>query len=172
MNFNRQAIRLFRGVLVAFCAILCGVIVHEMVRPYRLAYHASSPGQDKGAVAETRGGADEVVPPLDAFSEIMKRPLFREDRRPFVPPPAPPPQEPETPRPAEPDIAAQISLRATIIIGTKRSALIQVLGDGKQQKLRQGEVFNGWTLADVQSDSISMKKGDEVRHIELNTGPS
>ena len=171
MNFNREAIRLFRGVLVGLCAILCGVTAYELVRPYRPAYPASSPAQDKGAVAAAMGTADEAVPPMEAFSEITERPLFREDRRPFVPPPAPP-QEPEMPPPAEPDITTQIALRATIIIGDKRIALIQVHGNDEQQKIRQGEAFNGWTLADVQSDSISMKKGDEVRRIELNTGPS
>ena len=172
MNFNQQAIRFFRGILVALCAILCGVTVYEMARPYRLTYPAPSAGQDKGAPTETGEAADAALPPINAFAEIIERPLFREDRRPFVPPPAPPPQTPEAPRPAEPDITEQISLRATIIIGAKRIALIQVLGDSKQQKLRQGEVFNGWTLADVQSDSIAMKKGDEVRRIELKTGPS
>lgn len=172
MNFNRQVIRLFQGGLVALCAILCGVTAYELVRPYRPAYPAPSPSQDKDAVAATTGTGDEAVPPMEAFSEIMERPLFREDRRPFVPPPAPPAQEPEMPPPVEPDITTQIALRATIIIGDKRIALIQVHGNDEQQKIRQGEAFNGWTLADVQSDSISMKKGDEVRRIELNTGPS
>ena len=172
MNINQQASRVFGRTLVVLCAILCGVTVYELGRPYYPAYDETSVSRGEQAVAETPVAANEALPSIDAFSEIIERPLFMENRRPFVPPAPVVTKKPETPRPAEPDITTQISLRATIIIGDKRIALIQVLGDGKQQQLRQGEAFNGWTLAEIQTDSISMKKGNEVRRIDLNTGPS
>ena len=159
-------------VLVVLCAIFCGITAYELVRPYYPVYDATSSNRDEEPSAETSVAVSEAIPSVDAFSEIIERPLFMENRRPFVPPAPVVTEKPETPRPAEPDITTQISLRATIIIGDKRIALIQVLGDGKQQTLRQGEAFNGWTLADIQTDSISMKKGNEVRRIDLNTGPS
>lgn len=172
MNINQQALRVFSRALAVLCAISCVVTTCELVRPYDTAYDAAFIDGGEEAPADTTMPASETIPAIDAFSEIIERPLFMENRRPYVPPAPVVTKKPETPRPEEPDIATQISLRATIIIGDKRTALIQVIVDGKQQKLRQGEAFNGWTLADVQTDSISMKKGNEVRRIDLNTGPS
>ena len=80
--------------------------------------------------------------------------------------------EPEPVIMVEPDITEQISLRATIIIGKKRIALVQELAIGKQRRLNQGDAYNGWTLTRVETDGISMQKGEEVRQIELKKGQS
>lgn len=112
------------------------------------------------------------IPLIEAFAEIIERPLFMENRRPYVAPTPVVVREPE-PEPVvlvEPDITEQVSLRATIIIGEKRIALVQELAAGKQRRLAQGEAYNGWILTNVETDGISMQKGEEARQIKLKKG--
>ena len=109
--------------------------------------------------------ASRPAPPLDTYSEVVERPLFREDRRPYIPEPT---VEREPPGDTGPDITTLISLSATVINEDERIALIERKQDRKLQQLRQGEEFNGWTLNQIQADDITMQKGQETRHITLS----
>ena len=86
-------------------------------------------------MAEVQSGTNRPVPPPEAFSEIIERPLFMENRRPFVPAPN---KKRERPGPVEPDISAQISLSAIAITDDKRIALIENNRDRKLKKTQAG----------------------------------
>lgn len=167
MSVNPQALRFLQVVLIALCVIFSGYTLYELVRPYRLSSAALSTDQDALAVSEIQTRVNRPILPPEAFSEIVERPLFMENRRPFVPPASKGSKEPKRPHQTEPDISTQISLSAIIIADDERIALIENNRDKKLQKLRQGEAFNGWTLTDIQNNSIAMQRGQETRHIEL-----
>ena len=173
MKQKRTPLRNTRRSLTVLCVVLAGAAVYELVRPHhipQLVRQAGRASQDVTALLPQREGD---VPPLETFVEIIERPLFTENRRPYVAPAPAVIREPEpVVAPVEPDITEQISLRATIIIGKKRIALIRELAIGKQRRLNQGEAYNGWTLTHVETDGISMQKGEEVRQIELKKGQS
>lgn len=172
MKHKRKPLRNTRRAMTVLCVILAGAAVYELARPHRIAQlelKAGRNAEDLSALLQEREGD---IPPLAAFAEIIERPLFMENRRPYVAPAPVVVREPEPAAPVEPDITEQIALRATIIIGKKRIALIQELAIGKQRRLNQGEAYNGWTLTRVETDGISMQKGEEVRQLELKKGQS
>lgn len=173
MKHKRKSFRNTRRMLTVLCVILAIAAVYELVRPHRIPQLEHQAGRDAKAVSALLQEREGDIPPIAAFAEIIERPLFMENRRPYVAPAPVVVREPE-PEPVapEPDITELIALRATIIIGKKRIALIQELAIGKQRRLIQGEAYNGWTLTRVETDGISMQKGEEVRQIELKKGQS
>ena len=165
MKLSQQALRITRLTLIAMCVLSSCLMVYEWVRPYGLSANPPLISPDKEvAVAAPETLANRPVPPLGTFSEMIERPLFREDRSPYVPEA---PTEPEQPRDTGPDITTQISLSAIVIDEDERIALIERRQDKKLQQLRQGEKFNGWTLNQIQADDITMQKGQETRQIAL-----
>ena len=172
MKQKHKPLRNIRYILMALCVILAGVAVYELVRPHYVPQLEQEAGQDAGtgSASALLQELEGELPPIEAFVEIIQRPLFMENRRPYVAPVALREPEPEPVAPVEADITEQVSLRATIIIGEKRIALIQELAIGKQRRLRQGETYNGWTLVNVETDGISMQRGEEVRQIALEKG--
>lgn len=165
MKLRQQTMRITLAGLAAMCLLLSGITLYEWVRPFRLSTDTPliQPNKEP-AVAEPKALANRPVSSLETFSEIIERPLFRKDRRPYVPET---PIEPEPVRDTRPDITTQISLSAVVIDGDERIALIERKHDKKLQQLRQGETFNGWTLNHIQADDITMQKGQETRQIAL-----
>ena len=173
MKQTRKPLRNTRRMLAALCVILAFAAVYQLARPHRLPQLEREAGRDAEDLSALLRETAGAMPPLAAFAEIIERPLFMENRRPYVAPAPVAVRAPEpAPAPVEPDITEQISLRATIIIGEKRIALVQDLAVGKQRRLKQGESFNGWTLTHVETDGISMQKGEETRQIALKKGQS
>ena len=106
--------------------------------------------------------------PLSEYSQIIERPLFREDRRPFVPVET---VVEENKRKGKSPVSRmkpdELLLLAVIITNETRIALIQSGRNKKIRKVIVGEVIDDWTLDDVQPGLISLKKGDEVKTLEL-----
>ena len=171
-NLNSQALRYFQGLLVTICGILFLFTVYELIRPYQLFPAAPSIERDEQTVVETQASVIRPALPQEAFSEIVERPLFMENRRPYVPPVSKGPKEPKRPHQVETDILTLISLSAIVITKDKRIALIEDNRTRKLQQLRRGETFNGWTLTDIRTNSIAMQKGQDTRQIELVVKPS
>ncbi len=172
MKLKRQPLHRFQRVLLALCVVLSAYTIYELFRPQQASEFAQTTEQDTQTIAALLQQAGVDIPPIETFVEIIERPLFMQDRRPYVAPAPVVIREPEPQAPAAPDITEQISLRATIIIGEKRIALIQELANGSQLRLNQGEAYNGWTLTGVETGEISMKKGEEVKQIQLKKGQS
>ena len=173
MNFNQRTLSWTRNSLLVLCALSVGLTAYELVRPYGLSPGAAPVDRDEPARIEANIVDVEVIPPIDAFSAIIDRPLFMENRKPFVPPPVPvKAKKPKRPRPAAPDILEQVLLSAVVLTKHKRIALIQIDRNKKLQKLMQGEKLHGWTLTSIQSGGISVQRGSKTRHIALTVKPS
>lgn len=108
------------------------------------------------------------LPPLTDYAEIIERPLFMEDRRPFVPPEVVTPAKPTTRKaPATRRQEQTFSLSAIIITDDKRIALLESGREKKLHKVSQGDELDGWTIVDIAPNKISMQKGTETREMEL-----
>jgi len=111
-----------------------------------------------------------VFPKIVAFDEVIQRPLFNETRLPFVEP------EPElkqtVTKPNErsrkkPKKQEQYSLSAVVMTPDKQIAILQS-GRGKTlQRVALGEMIDGWSLDEVTSHSVQLKKGEEIKKLEL-----
>ena len=164
MKLKRQTLRSAHGGLLLACVLFVGATVYELVRPYPVTPATALLNQEKTSATGPITTTGRDVPPLSAFSEIVERPLFREDRRPYKPET---PAEPEQTSDTGPDITDQISLSAVVIDENERIVLIKRRQGKKLQQLRQGDKFNGWTVNHIRADDITMQKGQETRQIAL-----
>ena len=167
-KFNPEASRYIQRILILLCGVLFLSIVYELVRPYQFFPAVPSTVRDKQPVIETlQYNANRTALPTETFSEIIARPLFMDTRRPYVAPVSTDANKHKRLRQTEPDILTLISLSAIVITNEKRIALIEDNRTGKLQQLHQGEMYGGWTLTDVGTNSITMQKGPHTKNMEL-----
>ena len=173
MSLNLDSVRFIRATLLVLCVALVGVTAYELVRPYRLPATAPVEQNDPPATTDeatpttAEGATDGAIPPLSAFSEIIERPLFITNRKPFVQPASTPKRS--APKPDTPE---QVLLSAIVITDEQRLALVYTDRDKKLQQLRQGEEFKGWTLTELRTSGIFLKKGQRTRYVQLAVAPS
>lgn len=171
-ELNPQTLRCIKGFLSTLCGLLFLFMVYEMGRPYKFFSTTPAIEPDIETVMDTQYDRTiKSVPPEEVFSEITERPLFMEDRRPFVAPVSTQTGKRKRPRQTEPDILTLISLSAIVITKDKRIALIEDNRTRKLHQLRQGERFSGWTLTDIGTNSVAMRKGPNTRNLELVVKP-
>ncbi len=171
MKLKRSAVRLICGGLLCVGAVLVGATIYEMSH-LRPVVTVSSPANGDEISSTTRPATEIMersVAPLSVFSEIVERPLFRGDRRPYVPAG---PVDPGPRHASEPDISTQISLSGVLINEGERVALIEHRQNKKLQQLRQGDSVNGWTLGNIQAGSILVDKQGRTSRITLVISPS
>ena len=167
-KFNPEASRYFQRTLIVLCGILFLFVVYELVRPYQFFPAVQSTVRDKQPVTETlQYNANRTALPTETFSEIIERPLFMDTRRPYVAPVSTDANKHKRPRKTEPDILTLFSLSAIVITNEKRIALVEDNRTGKLQQLHQGEMYGGWTLTDIGTNSITMQQGPDIRNMEL-----
>lgn len=101
-------------------------------------------------------------PDLVAFSEMVERPLFYENRR-----------TPEPPRSVEIVVLPQelqLKLLGVALYGGARAAVLRNTANNQVLFLAEGQVHAGWTLESVSSRSARFSRGDELTEIVLDSG--
>ncbi len=109
--------------------------------------------------------ASVPMPALKDYTVMSERPLFIETRRPYVPTPSSLPAAAAA-APPEP-----LTLLATVLADGHRIALVQSQRDNRTQKVEVGAVLFGWTLAEVESDFVTLRRGNESRRLDLLVKP-
>lgn len=102
--------------------------------------------------------------PLDAFSEVVERPVFFRTRRPPDPEADPPPQ-------AEAASKADFVLSGLIISGKDRLALLRPVRSATVERVHEGEEIDGWLVQAVHADRVVLKRGETVQEILLEDKP-
>ena len=166
MKLKPHVRRLLQGFLLLLCLLFSGYTLYELLRPYPLRVTGPAPPREGPAVPLGEAPAGTALPPLDAFAEVVERPLFRQDRRPFVPPP------PRTGPAARPETHEQVRLSAVVMIGDLQLALVYTERDPKLQKLRAGQSYKGWRLVEIHDKSITLERGGQVTRVGLKVAPS
>ena len=104
---------------------------------------------------------------VDARKETVDRVLFNPTRR-----PAPP--APQTAGGAAGSmVKGQYALTGTTVTGNVATAFLREVKGGKSHTVHSGETLNGIVIADVKSDRVRLKQGDEVEDLQLKiaSGP-
>ncbi len=154
-----------RKILALLSAVFVVVLAVELLWDYRLANDTEPEvaGTDSGSLSM---GAEPVPPPeLTDYDEIINRPLFSAERRPY---------EPEQVKAASREPPRQdrqtldvFSLSGVAIAGDTRLALIRSARDPKLQRLVEGEALNGWRLTEIHADSITFYKDTQTCTLDL-----
>lgn len=167
---NNHMSKLLQTSLIVVCAVLVIVLLVEVNRDYSTnsdmgnASLASQPLTIQGIEA-----SDAFVA-IEAYEDIINRPLFNDDRKPYVFVAPPPEEKPvrtrERPAPASKP-PQQMSLTAIVITPEKSLAILQAGNNKILQRVRLGETIDGWTLAEIQDQSVVLKQGEQTQTLEL-----
>ena len=156
-----------RSFLLTLSVICLSILLFESLQDYSLdSVVLSNPATS--SKKDTQNNTVSPLPALVDYVEIIERPLFMEDRRPFVPPEVVSPAKPRTRKaPASRKEEQIFNLSAIIITDEKRIALLESGREKKLHKVSQGDELDGWTISNIAPNRISMQKGTETREMEL-----
>jgi general secretion pathway protein N len=167
----RHALTLVLAALTVVAAVLVALELAGLGRGYRLP--DPSPASPLPQIAVDAGLAR--LPPLDAFTASVERPLFEPDRRP--PPPAI--VEGGTPTPEPRPETPPLEVRVTGIVVTPEVRLVMVRPAGAPDSvvLREGMPlpgdFAGWKVARVLPRRVEFEGGGQLRStVELEVDKS
>ena len=119
------------------------------------------PDISAGPVPPTRS-----LPPLGEYAAMVERPLFAPNRAPNPGANVAPVAGPAQKAGASTDPAEMI-LTAVMIAKGQRVAILESARGKSLHKVAVGENVNGWTLMAIEPESVSLKKGNEVKMLEL-----
>lgn len=119
-------------------------------------------------IASGRAPAVPAVPPeprfdmpgLEAFDDILARPLFASSRRPVF-----------GSSPTASVVVSQtlgLSLMGVSISSSDKFALVAPSEGGSAFRLREGEDYQGWSLSQIQSNNILFRQGGREQRLELS----
>lgn len=112
---------------------------------------------------------NEIAPPkpIDAYEQIVQRPVFFKTREPYVPPPSPPPAPLPVAAPPPPPVDPGLTLAGvTIAAGIRKAYFVSKL-DTRGAWVSEGESIMGWTLESVRSTGTRLRQSDRVIEFEL-----
>lgn len=108
-------------------------------------------------------------PTSSSYSEILKRPVFNQDRRPFSRKPViinkPKPVVRRVTRPTP--STQNLQLLGVLINATTKKALIGTSRDRKGLWLTESMTFQGWKIMEITSNHVLMKNGLKEKKLEL-----
>jgi hypothetical protein len=139
-----KAVNAFTLALVMLCVLLLGVVIVELFNPPRLGQLPGVPFPPASPVAEL-DVEKFPIRRLNQYDEIVERPLFLASRR--------PPEE--------------LRLLGVLLAPQRIVALLQVDSSGKTARLEVGEKANGWQLETISARSVSLRRGDRVKNLQL-----
>jgi hypothetical protein len=98
---------------------------------------------------------------LEARKDTVDRVLFNPTRR-----PAPPATQTANGGPSAMK-RGQFTLTGTTVVGNTATAFLREVNGGKARSVRKGETLNGMTVAEVTSERVRLKQGDEFEDLQL-----
>lgn len=153
---GRASISALLLALALLCAGLGGLVYVQL----QGLSASPSPASASGAAAELpepQPLPEVEMPAKQEFSAIVERPLFSPSRRPA--------EGGETA--AAPAQALEIALTGVIISEDERIALLRPQGRQRTLRLRQGDTYEGWTVADIREHSVTFRRDGSETEVEL-----
>ncbi len=146
-------------VLLLVCLVMAAVVGRELIRepePF-------DGGEAAPAVAAKALDAGDVVyepKPIEAFDEIIERPLFQATRRPA-------PSQPGAEGTTETSGNGQFVVAGIIVGERRRLALVIPEGEEKPVRLEVGQSVSGWTIEEIQPTRVVFRNGQTLSEVRL-----
>jgi len=138
-------------VLAVLCVALAVTIYRELTRPIIGAVPAASRHLAAQAAART---PTFTMPPVDAYADVVARPLFSPTRRP--------------PLKAAPGRTSDFRLVGTIISATGRDALLAHGAPPKVTQISQGGSLAGWTVKAIEADHVILVQDGRMAVVAIS----
>lgn len=155
--------------LLCIISVMGYALWYQLNKPVTLSFASNASTKlivtDDESITETELDA----PVISEFSEMIERPLFFEDRKPFVYIELEQ-AAPVTKRQQKKILLSQnqqYSLSAVMIKPDKQIAIIQSGKNKTLQRLTLGESIDNWVLEKIEPHSVLLKNGNETKHLEL-----
>lgn len=144
------------------CIVLGSVLLLESLVVQR---SGSDSAQTAGALegASPENVEPEVafeLPPLDAFSPFVDRPLFMEGRKPAV-------EGEQAQAPQEEDLTPLTLTLMGVMFTPRGEMAIVAEASGKNRRVRMSGTIGGWRLVEVKPDRVTLQRGEERRDLPL-----
>lgn len=164
MSATQQPLpRRIKFILSGLICILGYTLWLQLNHPVMLPVNDNS--DSKPIVNNTLSSQDNQQETLEIsdYDEMINRPLFFEDRKPYVY------VEPKTKKRKQTASKKtnHYSLSAIMMSTDKKLAIIQSGRKKIVQRLSIGESIDGWIVENIQARSVSLKKGNEIKKLEL-----
>jgi hypothetical protein len=135
-------------LLGAGCLAAAGAIAVTAMRP-PAGFEAPppEPKHDYGVAALS-------LPPLDAFPETTRRPLFSTTRSPAS----------AAAQPAGQDglILGRYALVGTVVTRSQRFVLLRPAAGGSVLRLEEGEALDAWRIENIAADELTLRNGGKT----------
>lgn len=109
-----------------------------------------------------------TLPPLSQLADFSARPLFSSNRR--ASEPVTTPQIVAADTTAKEDDLFDLKLTAIVIDTNQRLAVIHDLRTNKRLKVRVGGLVNGWMVAQIHSDRVTLQHDQDLEELPLRQG--
>lgn len=150
------------------CVMLAAILWFEMNFTQSTDQEVDQSTRDTVSKSKNLNNQKSIFPELVAYDEIIQRPLFNETRQPFVASES----EKALAKPKQKNNRTikkqeQLSLSAVVITPDKQIAIFQSGRNKSLQRIALGELIDGWYLDEVSPHSVQLKKGEEIKNLEL-----
>lgn len=149
--------------LALLCLVLGSALIIESAVMRRgdsvEAPSAAQPNAEMPA-SENETNADFELPPIDAFSAFVDRPLFLEGRK-------PPAEVEAAPAPKEEDLAPLALTLMGVMLSHRGELAILAEASGKNRRVKLGGSISGWRLIALKPDHVTLQRGQEKRDLPL-----
>jgi type II secretory pathway component PulC len=150
-------------VLLGLLCVLLAWVIYEEIAGIRAIKVTEAGGvAAAGAPATIPSEATFAIPDRQSLAVILKRPLFTQTRRPS-----------SIANDGAPAGSPNFTLSGVMISGGERSALIRSGDTGILQQLKPGENVAGWTLVEIETDRVIVRRDATETEILLDyTAPA
>ena len=151
-------------LLGALCCALGGLIFFEAEEPVLEPTANAAVQPDRAPAPPPAEEPGFTMPPLNAYAEVLARPVFSESRR----PPSAPAAVAEEPQ------LSSIRLVGIVVSASARHALIEHGQPQKLERIVPGQEVEGWTVEAINADRVVLRRGDsriEVKAKDMASPP-
>lgn len=145
-------------LLGAFCAVLCAVIVYELVAPDGPTVASVAPPLRTPTPAPA---PIKTMPAMETFAEVVQRPLFSPTRQP-------------APLQTTPDVGGNVNgffLTSIVVDGGQRLASIQHGRPPVLSRVIEGQSVEGWTVQSIEADRVVLQRAGAAQELKLKDRP-
>jgi hypothetical protein len=153
---RRRSSGMTSGILALVCIVLVAAIYLELAEPGKVAPALQQePDQPPPTPREPSAIS---MPPQEAFSAVLERPVFSSTRRPV------PGSEIAPDSPALSDL----DLIGIVVSSGDRFVLVKQSGASQPQPAREGEIIGGWSILSISEDHVILRRGANEIEVALD----
>jgi len=155
-------------LLLGLCGLLAALVGAELHYgrqwyAQKVAALGTPAASGTAPVAAESPALGELLEPMDAYAEIVERPLFIDTRR----PPEPAPEVAAAAPPPPPPRPLRATLTSIVITPERHLALVVDHASKRSVRLAEGADFAGWQVERIENEQVIFRQGEQTQVLQL-----